>query len=50
VQNRATTRYKNGEPIPNLIGTNWGNDTDGARCAYNDDDSWVFTYNEWFNI
>ncbi len=48
VQNLATTRYRNGEAIQKIEGsTAWANDTNGARCAYNNDESLVFHFKEW---
>ncbi len=48
VQNLATSRYRGGATIPKLEGnTAWGEDTDGARCAYDNDDNWVFHFKEW---
>lgn len=47
-QNLATSRYRGGATIPRIEGnTAWANDTDGARCAYDNDDKWVFTDKEW---
>ena len=48
VQNLATTKYRNGEDIPNVTGnTAWVNDTAGARCAFNNDEDNVFATFEW---
>lgn len=42
-QNAATTRYKDGSEIPIITdGTAWAADRTGARCAYNNDNSYVF--------
>ena len=48
VQNLATTKYRNGEDIPNVTdNTDWANDEAGARCAYNNDEGNVFVNFEW---
>jgi uncharacterized protein (TIGR02145 family) len=48
VQNLATSKYRNGETIPNLISnTDWANDTGGARCAYDNNEAWVFGDSPW---
>ena len=48
VQNLATTKYRNGEDIPNVTdNTDWANDEAGARCAYGNDEDNVFVNLEW---
>ena len=48
VQNLATTKYRNGEDIPNVTdNTDWANDEAGARCAYNNDEGNVFATFKW---
>ena len=48
VQNLATTRYNNGTAIPNLTGADgWANTTSGARCAYENNENYVFTNTNW---
>lgn len=42
-QNAAMEHYKDGTAIPLITdNTAWSNDTTGARCAYNNDNSYVF--------
>ena len=42
-QNYACTQLSDGTEIPNITDdTDWGNDTSGARCASNNDESTVF--------
>jgi uncharacterized protein (TIGR02145 family) len=41
-QNWACTKYANGTPIPNITNqSEWANDTDGAYCNYDNDESYV---------
>jgi uncharacterized protein (TIGR02145 family) len=41
-ENLAETKYRNGDPIPNVTdATEWAALTTGARCAYNNDESYV---------
>ncbi len=42
-ENLRTTKYKNGTAIPEITdNTDWGNDTTGARCAYDNDHYYVY--------
>jgi uncharacterized protein (TIGR02145 family) len=36
-QNLKVTRYRNGDTIPNITGTEWGIQSSGAYCLYNND-------------
>jgi uncharacterized protein (TIGR02145 family) len=41
-ENLAETKYQNGDPIPNVTdATEWSELTTGARCAYDNDESYV---------
>lgn len=43
VQPLMTKHYRDGTDIPNITdNTAWANDTTGARCAYNNDENYVF--------
>ena len=45
-ENLRTTKYRNGNTIPEITdNTDWGNDTTGARCAYNNDHYFVYPPN-----
>lgn len=47
-ENLAVSRYRGGATIPKIEGTAaWVADTNGARCAYDNNDAWVFYYKEW---
>jgi hypothetical protein len=54
-ENLKETKYNDGTNIPELtVATDWENDTDGARCAYNNDansesDIYGYLYN-WFAV
>jgi uncharacterized protein (TIGR02145 family) len=50
VENLKTTRYSNGDAIPNVIdGTQWSTLTTGAYCNYNNDVSNIGTYGRLYN-
>ena len=50
VENLKVTRYRNGDPIPNVTDNSEGaNLTTGARCAYNNDNNNVATYGLLYN-
>ena len=50
VENLKTTRYRNGDAIPNVTdGTAWGNLTTGAYCNYNNDANNATTYGRLYN-
>ncbi len=49
-ENLKTTKYRNGNPIPNVTdNTQWGNLTTGAYCNYNNDINYVNTYGRLYN-
>jgi len=49
-ENLKTTKYRNGEPIPNIIDdTQWKNLTTGAYCNYSNDITNVATYGRLYN-
>ena len=49
-ENLKVTRYRNGESIPNVTdNSQWANLTNGARCAYNNDNNNVATYGLLYN-
>jgi PKD repeat protein len=50
VENLKTTKYRNGDPIPNVTdSTTWGNSTTGAYCNYNNDANNSTTYGRLYN-
>jgi uncharacterized protein (TIGR02145 family) len=50
VENLKTTRYSNGEPIPNITDANqWSNLTSGAFSNYNNDESIALEYGRLYN-
>ena len=50
VENLKVTKYRNGDPIPNITdGTQWGNLTIGAYCNYNNDANNTATYGRLYN-
>jgi len=50
VENLKTTKYRNGDPIPNVNGgTAWGNLTSDAYCNYNKDTSNANLYGRLYN-
>jgi uncharacterized protein (TIGR02145 family) len=49
-ENLKTTKYHNGEPIPNITdNTTWYHLTSGAYCNYNNNSSYVLTYGRLYN-
>jgi uncharacterized protein (TIGR02145 family) len=49
-QNLRTTRYENGDTIPNVTdNTEWSNLDSGAYCWYNNDDSYEQPYGKLYN-
>ncbi|MCX6270025.1 MAG: hypothetical protein NTU44_02195 [Bacteroidetes bacterium] len=50
VENLKTTHYRNGDPIPNVTGSQWNTLTTGACCAYNDNPSNTATYGLLYNF
>ena len=50
VENLKTTKYRNGDSIPNIIiDTAWSNLTTGAYCNYNNDVNIATTYGRLYN-
>jgi uncharacterized protein (TIGR02145 family) len=50
VENLKTTKYRNGDPIPNGTGgANWANLTSGAYCWYNNDVNYKVIYGGLYN-
>lgn len=50
VENLKTTKYNDGTAIPNVTdNTEWTTTTDGAYCAYNNDENNVDTYGYLYN-
>ena len=50
VENLKTTKYANGDPIPNLIqGEDWASSEEGAYCAYNNDSKILEVYGLLYN-
>jgi uncharacterized protein (TIGR02145 family) len=50
VENLRTTKFRNGDPIPNITNdTLWGKLSGGAYCNYNNDLSNVETYGRLYN-
>jgi uncharacterized protein (TIGR02145 family) len=49
VENLKTTKYRNGDPIPNVIGEQWNNLDTGAFCSYNNSKSNISTYGLLYN-
>jgi uncharacterized protein (TIGR02145 family) len=50
VENLKTTKYRNGDPIPNITeGTDWVNLKIGAYCNYNNDEINSTTYGRLYN-
>ena len=50
VENLKTTRYKNGDPIPDVTdNTAWATSTTGARCWYNNNESLYSKYGSLYN-
>ncbi len=50
VENLKVTRYRNGDPIPNVTdNTQWSNLTTGAYCDYNNTQSNSLTYGKLYN-
>src|ERR1035437_6882359 len=50
VENLKTTKYRNGDPIPNITDNNtWSNLTTGAYCNYNNDANNSTTYGRLYN-
>ena len=49
-ENLKTSRYNDGTPIPNITGnTEWGDDTTGAWCHYDNDSDYECTYGKLYN-
>ncbi len=48
-ENLKVTRYRNGDPIPNIAGTDWGLLSTGAYCDYHNDVNNVATYGRLYN-
>lgn len=49
-ENLRTTRYRNGDPIPNITGRiQWTSLCEGAYCNYNNNDSNAVTYGRLYN-
>lgn len=50
VENLKTTKYRNGDPIPNITdGTEWGNLSTGAYCDYENTPGNSTTYGRLYN-
>jgi uncharacterized protein (TIGR02145 family) len=50
VENLKTTKYRNGDPIPDITdNTTWSNLTTGAYCNYNNDVNNAMTYGRLYN-
>jgi uncharacterized protein (TIGR02145 family) len=49
VENLKTTKYRNGDPIPNVTEDTWGNLTTGAYCNYNNNANNSTTYGRLYN-
>jgi len=50
VENLKTTKYRNGDPIPNVTDdTEWSNLTTGAQCNYNNDAAFGNKYGKLYN-
>lgn len=50
VENLKTTKYRNGDIIPNITdGNAWATLKTGAQCSYNNDDSNVLKYGKLYN-
>jgi len=50
VENLKTTKYRNGDPIPNITdGTEWGNRSTGAYCDYENTPSNSTIYGKLYN-
>jgi len=50
VENLKTTKYRNGDAIPNItVNTAWVNLTTGAYCDYNNNPSYSATYGRLYN-
>lgn len=49
VENLKTTKYRNGNPIPNVNGEQWDNLTTGAYCIYNNNEENRTTYGLLYN-
>lgn len=50
VENLKTTKYRNGDPIPNVTDdTEWSNLTTGAQCNYNNDAAIGNKYGKLYN-
>ena len=50
VENLKTTKYRNGDPIPNVTDNlNWSNLTTGAYCNYNNNSNNSTTYGRLYN-
>ncbi len=50
VENLKVTKYRNGDPIPNITdGTQWNNLTAGAYCSYDNNAANVSTYGQLYN-
>jgi uncharacterized protein (TIGR02145 family) len=49
-ENLKTSKYRNGEPIPNVVdNTEWGNLTTGASCTYDNDFKKLNSYGRLYN-
>jgi len=49
-ENLKTTRYQNGDPIPNITdGTEWSHLTTGAYCNYNNDSTNIIRFGRLYN-
>jgi len=49
-ENLKTTKFRNGDPIPNVTDSiAWSNLTTGALCAYDNDEDSVITYGYLYN-
>ena len=50
VENLKTTRYRNGDIIPNVVDSiEWKNLLTGAQCSYHNDQSNYYTYGNLYN-
>ncbi|MCE5305999.1 fibrobacter succinogenes major paralogous domain-containing protein [bacterium] len=50
VENLKTTRYRNGEPIPNVTDNSaWATSTQGAQCSYNNNVANDIKYGKLYN-
>ena len=49
VENLKTSKYRNGDPIPNVKGEPWDNLTTGAYCIYNNNENNRITYGLLYN-